>query len=390
MKLPNALLSSLVALGTLLCFSPEESAAGAETAYWVYVGTFTAKQSKGIYRMRLDPATGALTEPELAAEAPSPAFLAIAPNHRFLYSVNEVEKLDGRKEGGVSAFSLDPGTGKLALLDRQPSAGTGPTHISLDSEGHNALVANYGSGSVAVLPIGSDGKLAPPASVDQHRGTGADKMRQEGPHAHCFNLDPAGRFALACDLGLDKVFVYRFDAATGAISPNDPPAASVAPGSGPRHLAFSPDGKRVYVVNEMACTVTGFDYDAEHGRLAEFQTASTLPEGFAGEKSSAEVAVHPSGKFLYASNRGQANSIAIFRIDPATGRLTPAGHTSTQGRAPRHFGIDPTGTWLLAANQDTDNVVVFRIDPDSGALKPAGTNVHVPTPVCILFLQAGG
>jgi 6-phosphogluconolactonase len=336
----------------------------------------------------MDVASGSLTKPELVAEAPDPSFLALHPNHKFLYSVNEVSKLDGKPEGGVSAFSIDAASGKLTFLNRQPSAGGGPTHITLDRDGKNALVANYGTGSVAVLPIDADGKLSPPSSVDQHKGVVADPKRQQGPHAHCVNVDPGNRYALSCDLGLDKVFAYRLDSEKGTIAPNNPAAAIVAPVSGPRHLAFHPNGKLVYVVNEIACTVTAFNYDPDHGTLAEFQTLTTLPEGFQGSKSTAEIAVHPSGKFLYASNRGVANSIASFKIDPQTGKLTPIGHTGTQGQAPRHFAIDPTGTWLVAANQDTNNVVVFRIDAQTGELKPTGTNIEVPTPVCITFLES--
>jgi 6-phosphogluconolactonase len=355
----------------------------------LFVGTFTNHGSKGIYRMRFDPATGALSEPELAAEAVSPAFLALSPNGRFLYSVNEIDAIDGKPEGGVSSFALDSASGGLTFLNRQRSAGAGPTHLSVDREGRNVLVANYTSGSVAVLPIGADGKLGEPSSVDQHRGHGADPSRQAGPHAHFISPDPQGRFVLSCDLGLDKVFVYRFDPAKGTLAANDPPAAAMAPASGPRHLAFNPDGTRLYVTNEMSCTVTGFNYDAERGTLNEFQTISTLPEGFHGEKSTAEITVHPSGKFLYVSNRGDANSIAAFRIDPSTGKLTPIGHTSTKGRAPRYFGLDPSGNWLLAANQDTDNVVVFRVNPATGTLHDTAVNVKVPTPVCLTFVPAG-
>lgn len=358
------------------------ASAQAESAqsYWAYIGTFTDHGSKGIYLMRMDAGSGALTEPELAVEAPSPAFLALHPNHHFLYSVNEVDK------GTVSAFSIDEQTGKLTFLNKESSAGHGPTHLVVDPDGKNVLTANYGSGSVAVLPIESDGKLAAPSSVDQHTGKGADPSRQEGPHAHCINVDPNGHYALSCDLGLDKIFVYRFDPSAHKIAANDPPFGTVAPASGPRHLAFSPDGHHLYVVNEMACTVTGFNYDSSHGMMTEFQTISTLPEDFHGQKSTAEVAVHPSGKFLYASNRGDANSIAIFKIDPTSGKLTSTGHVSTEGRAPRDFALDPTGKWLLAANQDTDNIVEFRIDPETGALKPTGINIKTPTPVCITFL----
>ena len=365
----------------------EQPVGRAPGSYHVYVGTFTGKASKGIYLLEMDAASGALSGPELVGEAPSPSYLALHPNFRLLYAVNEVGQLDGRPGGAVSAFSIDAASGKLALLNRQPSAGADPTHITIDNAGRNVFVANYGSGSVAVLPVGDDGALSAPSSIHQHRGRGTDPQRQEGPHAHCANPDPQNRFVLSCDLGLDKVFVYRFDAARHAIELNDPPTGQVAPGAGPRHLAFHPSGRFVYVINEMACTITGFSYDAEHGVLSEFRTVSTLPTDFSGkDKSCAEIAVHPSGKFVYASNRGDANSLAAFKVDQATGTLTLIGHVSTQGRTPRGFGIDPTGRWLIAANQDTDNVVVFRINSQTGQLTPTGINVGVPTPVCITFV----
>lgn len=381
MKASRTRIHCLAALLIVLSAAALTSAQAANApSYWVYIGTFTDHGSKGIYLMRMDAVSGALTEPELAVEADSPAFLALRPDHHFLYSVNEVNT------GTVSAFSIDQQSGKLTFLNKQSSAGHGPTHLVVGPQGKNALTANYGSGSVAVLPIEADGKLAAPSSVDQHTGKGADPSRQEGPHAHCINVDPSGHYALSCDLGLDKIFVYRFDPQAHTIAPNDPPFETVAPGSGPRHLAFSPDGHHLYVVNEMACTVAGFNYDASRGTLSEFQTISTLPEDFHGQKSTAEVAVHPSGKFLYASNRGDANSIAIFTIDPSNGKLTAAGRVSTQGRAPRDFALDPAGKWLLAANQDTDNIVEFRIDAQTGALQPTGVNIKTPTPVCVTFM----
>lgn len=349
-------------------------------AYRVFIGTFTSKDSQGIYRMSMDPRTGALGAPELAAKAQSPSFLVLSPNYRFLYSVNEIN------QGMVSAFGIDPATGALRELNSQPSGGSGPTHIAIDQTGANVLVANYNNGSVALLPVGADGQLDAPAAVDQHHGKGADPSRQEGPHAHSVVVAPSNRYVLSADLGLDKVFVYKLDAAAHTLTPNDPPSASVAAGAGPRHLAFDPSGKHVYVTSEMGCTVTAFDYDGSKGTLHEFQSISTLPADFHGDKSTAEIAVDPSGKFLYVSNRGDANSISRFRIDTQSGKLTLLGTTSTQGKTPRSFGIDPTGTFLIAANQDSDNVVVFRIDPASGDLKPTGVDVKVPTPVCVTFL----
>jgi 6-phosphogluconolactonase len=353
----------------------------------VYIGTYTGPRSKGIYLFQIDPTTGALSPLGLAGEAASPSFLALHPTKRFLYAVDEVDTFGGNKTGAVSAFAIDPASGKLALLNQQPSGGTGPCHVSVDGAGKNAFVANYGSGSVEVVPIQADGRLAEPSCVVQHHGAGADPQRQEGPHAHCIMADAADQYVLAEDLGLDEVLVYRFDPAAGKLTPNDPPAAHVKPGSGPRHLAFHPGGQFAYVINEIALTITAFTYDAGRGALSEIQTISTLPAGTAANKkfSTAEIAVHPSGKFLYGSNRGH-DSIAIFTIDEQTGKLTSAGHQPTQGKTPRSFGIDPTGTFLIAANQDSDNLVVFRIDPHTGGLTPTGVNVSAPSPVCVVFL----
>ncbi|HJS09091.1 MAG TPA: lactonase family protein, partial [Pirellulales bacterium] len=249
------------------------------------------------------------------------------------------------------------------------------------------LVANYGGGSVAVLPIDKDGRLRPASSFVQHKGSSVNPKRQEAPHAHSINVDPAGAFAVVADLGLDKVLVYRFDAAAGTLTANDPPHATVSPGAGPRHFAFHPSGRFAYVINEMNSTVTAFAYDAKKGTLSEIDTKSTLPGPQQGN-STAEVQVHPSGKFLYGSNRGH-NSLAIFRIDEKTGALTAAGHQLTGGRTPRNFGIDPTGKFVLAANQGSDSVVVFRVDQETGKLEETGQSIKVPTPVCVKFLPVG-
>ena len=262
-------------------------------------------------------------------------------------------EFNGKKGGGVSALAIDPASGKLTLLNQQSSVGSGPCHLTVDRAGKNVLVANYGSGSVACLPIQADGTLSAASSFIQHEGKSADASRQEGPHAHSINLDQANRFALVADLGLDQVRVYQFDAEKGELTPNDPPFATVAPGSGPRHLAFHPDGRFAYVISEMANTVTAFDYDAAKGTLTGIQTISTLPADFHGKSYTAEVQVHPSGKFVYGSNRGH-DSIAIFAVDPATGKLTAAGHQSTLGKNPRNFALDPTGHYLLAENQDSE------------------------------------
>ena len=353
----------------------------------VYFGTYTGKVSKGIYRSELDLATGKLSSAVLAGEAASPSFLAIAPNQKFLYSVGEISDFGGKKAGAVNAFAIDAATGNLTLLNQQSSVGAGPCHVVVDREGKNVLVANYGGGSAAVLPIQADGKIGEASSFVQHKGTSVDKGRQESPHAHSINVDAKNRFAFVADLGLDTVQVYRLDAAKGTITANDPPAAKVEPGSGPRHFAFHPSGKFAYVINEMSLTVTAFQYDAEKGLLTSQQTITTLPEGVTDRKgmSTAEVVVHPSGKFLYGSNRGH-HSIAIFAIDQSTGKLTAVGHQGMGIKTPRNFNVDPTGNYLLVANQDGDSVVVFRVDQATGKLEPTGSTIEVPMPVCVKFL----
>ncbi len=380
--------SSRIAAGAMLFGLLAASLAGGDQPaqgqeMWVYVGTYNQHGSKGIYRFDFDPATGKLSGRTLAAEATNPSFLAIAPDCKHLYSVDEVADFNGKKSGAVSAFAIEP-DGGLKRLNAESSMGTGPCHLVADKAGKHVLAANYGSGSACVLPIGEDGKLGPATSSQQHKGTSVNPQRQEGPHAHSINLDAANRFAVVADLGLDKVFVYRYDADKGTITPNEPPATKVTGGSGPRHFAFHPNGKNAYVINEMTCTVTAFNYDAEKGVLTEIQTLPTLPRPVQAGDSTAEVQVHPSGKFLYGSNRGH-NSIAVFKID-ADGKLTHVGNESTHGKTPRNFGIDPTGNWLIAANQDSDTLVVFRVDTRTGELTSMAPAVEVPMPVCVKFL----
>ncbi len=349
----------------------------------VYFGTYTDTTSKGIYVGAFDPAEGRLSGIELAAEAARPSFLALHPRRPLVYAVGEVSDYQGKKTGVVRAFAIEA-SGKLRLLGAQPSGGAGPCHVAVDPTGRCVLVANYGGGSVASLPIEEDGRLGSPASVIQHQGRGPNPRRQEGPHAHSINVDPTGRFALAADLGCDKVFVYRLDAAAGRLIAHDPPAVALAPGAGPRHLAFHPNGQFAYVINELDSTVTAMAYDAAAGRLKVLGSVSTLPPDFSGSNTTADIHVHPSGKFLYGSNRGH-DSIAIFAI-AGDGTLRPLGHQSTRGKTPRNFTLDPAGQFLLAANQDSDTVAVFRIDAQSGLLSPLGEPVAVPRPVCIRFL----
>lgn len=377
-----AIMSSLVP-----SLSADETSKSSTDTCLVYVGTYTGPKSQGIYAYRLDLASGKCTSLGLAAEAKSPSFVAIHPNRKFLYAVSEVDDSNGKPTGGVSAFAIDAATGKLKLLNQQSSHGAGPCHVVVDRSGTTALVANYGGGSIASLPIGADGKLGPAASAIQHEGSSANPERQQGPHAHSINVDLGNQFAMAADLGLDKVFVYRLDPATSRLTPNAPPWTIVTPGSGPRHFAFHPGGKFAYVINEILCTVTAFAYDPELGLLTERQTITTLPKGevLKPEYSTAEVQVHPSGKFVYGSNRGP-NSITVFAVDESQGTLSPIETISTQGKTPRGFGIDPTGQFLLAGNQDSHTIVVFRIDAKTGRLTPTGQTLEVGSPVCVKFL----
>jgi len=356
----------------------------------VYVGTYTATsphahgKSEGIYTNQFDPASGRLTRVHTTSGVVNPSYLALDPRHRYLYAVDEVEESDGQPTGGVSAFAVDSASGALTFLNRQPSHGTAPCHVSVDRTGRFVLVANYGSGSVAMYPIEDGGGLGAASDVVQHVGSSVNPERQQGPHAHSINLDPDNHFALVCDLGMDKIMVYRLDLAHGKLVPNDPPSAAAKPGAGPRHLAFHPNARNAYVINEIASTLTAFAWDGARGALREIQTVSTLPVGFTGSSHTADVHVAPSGRFVYGSNRGH-DSIVGFAIDQQTGALTYAGHASTLGRTPRNFAIDPSGTFLLVANQDTDTVVTFRVDPETGQLSPTGQMANVPTPVCLKF-----
>jgi 6-phosphogluconolactonase len=356
----------------------------------VYVGTYTRGDSEGIYLLDLHLRTGELTARGLVAETTNPSFLVLHPTKDLLYAVNEVIDWDGWKTGAVSAFRIDRDSGVLTLLNRRSSRGTAPCYLVVDRSGRHVLVANYGDGTVATLPIDGDGSLGDVESVVQHKGSSVNPERQEGPHAHSINLDPSNRIALAADLGLDQVLIYQFDEDEGTLNPNDPSSVDVTPGAGPRHGTFDPDGHHFYLVNELDLTVTVFGYRSRSGTLTEIQSISTLPDSIttaAAQEagySTAEIQVHPSGKFLYVSNRGH-NSIAIFAIDQATRKLRPVGHEPTIGRNPRNFRIDPSGRYLLVANQDSNTVVVFSIDQEAGTLTPTGHSARIPNPVCLRF-----
>ena len=362
---------------------------GVEHDYLAYIGTYTRNNSKGIYVFRFDSSTGKLTSIGLAAESNNPSFLAIHPNHRFLYAAIETGDFEGKNSGAVAAYSVDRSTGKLTFLNQVSSHGTAPCHVMVDKTGKNLLVANYDSGSIAVFPIGADGKLGEASAAIQHHGSSVNKERQEGPHAHCIMPSPDNRFALVADLGLDEVLVYRFDPAKGSLTPNDPPFGKTPAGAGPRHFAFSPNGKFVYVINEIQCTASTFAYDAKRGALRLLDTISTLPAGYkvTDADSTAELRVHPSGKFVYGSNRGH-DSIAVFAVDSASGTLKTVEHVSTQGKTPRGFEIDPTGSYLIAGNQDSDSLVVFQIDRNTGKLTPTGQKIEAYVPVDVEFMPA--
>jgi 6-phosphogluconolactonase len=343
----------------------------------VYFGTHTAGPGKGFSVSHFDPVTGALSKPEFQLETPAPAYFVIAPGGRRLYSCNST--------GFVSAYSIDPATAQLKLIDQKPSGGGDPSYISLDRTGHYVFVANYEGGSIAAWALASDGSLGERTAFVQHTGSSVNPQRQSHAFAHSIRVDPSNRFVLAADLGLDKLFVYRFNVKDGSLAPNDPPFAKAAPGSGPRHVVFHPNGRWVYLITEMGNTIMLFDWDARRGALSEVQTVSTLPKDFHGTSNCAEVQVHPSGRFVYASNRGR-DSIAVFSVDAGTGRLTPIQDVPSGGRTPRNFDMDPTAHWLLVTNHGSNTAMVFRIDQQTGKLTPAGQPLDVPSPYCPRFL----
>lgn len=361
----------------------------------VYVGTYTnwedmvpphhtppGGRSEGIYVFRFDRETGAMTPLGLAARTDNPTFLAFAPSGRYLYAANELYHYRGQF-GAVSAFAIDRESGRLTFLNQVSARGSGTCYVRVDHGGRNVLLANFGSGSVAVLPIRADGTLGEATAFVQDRGSGPNP-RQAGPHEHSFNVSPDDRFAIAAEFGMDRLLIYRFDPFRGALEPANPPAVILRPGSAPRHFAFHPNGRFAYCLNEIDSTLTVFDYDPQAGTFREIQNRSTLPDGYAGKNTAAEVVVHPSGRWLYASNRGE-NAIAVFAVG-SDGRLDPVAFVPSGGRTPRGYGIDPEGRWLVVANQDTHNLAVFRIDPRTGIPRPTGLSLPVRSPECVKFL----
>lgn len=350
----------------------------------LYIGTYTGAKSRGIYVSTFDSTAGALAPPKLAAELQSPSFLASSPDGRRIYAVSEVSEHNGRKSGAVSALAVDPASGTLALINQQPTGGTGPCHLSVNQSGTYVFVANYGGGSVAVFPIGTNGSLGEASTFVQHEGSSVNKQRQEGPHAHGIYPDASERWVVVPDLGLDQLRIYRFDSGKGTLTPGQSPAFTATPGSGPRHFAFQPTGTLACAINELDSTVCSFRFEAESGRLSQLDTASALPRPVEGS-STAEIAFSPDGRFVYGSNRGH-DSIAVLAIEGVTGKLKPLQHEPTRGKTPRNFTISPEGRWLLVANQSSDSITIFARNTDSGTLTYTGREMTgVGSPVCLLF-----
>lgn len=363
---------------------------------FVFVGTYTESilfgtgqilkgKGQGIHIYRFDTASGTLEPCGLAEGVRNPSYLAIHPSRRYLYAVNEMKEFEGLKSGAISAFALDPESGQLSFINQKPTHGTDPCHLSVAQTGECVLVANFASGSVCVLPIRPDGSLGDATDVVQHHGSSIDPRRQAGPHAHAVTLDNSGRYVFVPDLGLDKVMIYELDAARGSLKPHSTPWVETRPGAGPRQVVMHPGGQFAYLINELNSTMMAFGYDTDRGTLQEIQTLSTLPEGFDGKSTCAEVQISPAGDLLYGSNRGH-DSLVIYAVDQADGTLTPIGHVSTRGSIPRNFTVDPDGNWVLVANQDSDNIAVFRVDPSTGGLVAAGATIYAPTPVCVKVL----
>jgi len=380
LRLSAELLRSLLAV----LFLTASLASAAEQSYRVYVGTYTDKDSKGVYAFRFDAASGEFGQVELAANTPNPSFLAVDQSGAFLYAVNEVDAFDGSNTGAVSVFANERDTGELKLLQQVSSAGAGPAHISLDKSGHYVLVANYDGGNIAVFPVQSDGRLGPRTAFFQYTGSSVNKERQSAPHAHEIETSNDNRFVFVPDLGTDELMIYRFNSANGSLAPNYPGFVRVGPGSGPRHFAIAPSGKFIYLVNELSSTVIVFSFKPSSGQLRQQQTISTLPVGFELENTTAEIAVDAAGKTLYVSNRGD-DSIAVFAINSHDGRLSLLQRVATGGKEPRHFTLDPTGKWLLAANQNSDTINLFAVDATNGRLTATPHIVRVPTPTCVVL-----
>jgi len=347
----------------------------------LYVGTYSVRGSEGIYVLEFDRKAGTLRQVGTAGGAKSPSFLAFHPLGRYLYAVNE-----GAEGGSVSAFAIDRQTGQLSLLNQQPSVGRGPCHVSLDATGRAAFVSNYGEGTFTVLPVEKDGRLGAPTDSVRFSGSGTNPRRQDKPHAHSATVSPDNRFVYVCDLGTDRIYIYEIDPAKGKVKPANPAFKTVMPGAGPRHFTISSNGRFAYLAEELTSTTAAFSRDAKTGFLTTLQDGvATLPTGFTGQNTSADIHASPDGKFLYQSNRGH-NSLAVFSIG-TSGRIALQGQQDTMGKTPRNFLVDPKGGYVFVANQDTDNITVFKRDAKTGLLTHTGNSVSVPAPVCLKMME---
>ena len=382
LRMRNRLLRLLVCFLSIVTWTVSACASADE--YEVFVGTYTGPHSKGIYSFRFDPATGKWTAPELAVETENPSFLAVDHEGRYLYAVNEVEDYKGTSAGAVSVFSIDPAGDKLALQQQVSSLGGAPAYLTLDKTGRDLLVADYSGGDVVVFPVGKDGRLGEHTALDQHKGASINPDRQKGPHAHSVQMTNDNRFAMSADLGLDKIIIDRFDPAAGTLTPNEPAFAGVAPGSGPRHMAFARSGKFVYVINEMATSVTVFAFDARTASMREVQTISTVAEHDPAN-SGAEIQLDPSGRFLYTSTR-KVDTIEEFKVAEGSGKLTFVGRVPAGGKTPRFFTLDPTGQWMFVADQDSDAIVLYAVDKNTGKLTATGNRMEMGSPVSLVFV----
>ncbi|MGD9043078.1 MAG: lactonase family protein [Desulfobacterales bacterium] len=362
----------------------------------VFIGTYTDPilfgtgkvlegKGEGIYVYKMDTASGEMELINTKTDVTNPSYLAFDPARRGLYAVNELKLFEGEPTGTISAFSVDPQTGGLKFINKKPTHGTDPCHLTVDKTGRFVLLSNFMSGSVCVLPVRDDGGLDDASDFVQHQGSSVDPNRQQGPHAHAVTLDESNRHAFIPDLGIDRVMVYNFDSKQGKLGSNAILEVPVKPGAGPRHIVIHPNGEWAFLINELDSTITAYRHERDSGKLTEIQTVSSLPLDFKGESTCADIHIAPSGMFVYGSNRGH-DSIVIYKIDPHSGMLSYVGHESTQGNTPRNFAIDPSGTFLLVANQDSDTIVTFRIDSQTGKLQSTGQATPVPTPVCIKII----
>ncbi|MDP4208810.1 MAG: lactonase family protein [Bacteroidota bacterium] len=371
----------------VLAFSLQLISAQHANEVMVFFGTRVDKPDRGFSIAYFDTITGKLTNPKFVEASPAPSYFVIHPKGKRFYSVNALDSFPKKwSGGGISAYKLNPSREKLKLIDRVPSGGAGPCFINFDKGLSHVLVANYNGGTIAVVKLNPDGSFGPQTSLVKHTGKSLNLTRQDKAHAHSVKVDPSGRFVLSCDLGLDKVFIYRYDGKSGTLLPNNPEFVALKPGSGPRHFSFHPNGKFVYVINELSATITVFSWLSDKGQLKEIETVQTLPADFKGANTAAEIEVHPNGKFLYCTNRGH-NSISTFSVDSVTGKLRQLQQISSQGDFPRNFAIDPSGRWIILSNHNSDNVAVYRVDTTAGLLTSTGQTVSIPNPYGIQFLK---